>query len=1156
MRPVPQTISDAWLSGDFTGENRPMARVTVQHSNVKITTLPHNAYASLPFGSDDLPKELPNVKSVKWSRSKDQDFASCTIELYNIAPLPLGETPTRDFDLPGYYTYNRGFSSYSNRWKQQPNDWAFMLMPDNVIRTYEGYGFDRDSIPEKDPHLVQTGVWRIDTVEYTAAGTINVSCRDIGSILGDQIIFPPVTPSNFYPLQFTGKKLNAGFNAPTVHTYTVDTSGKYDPKHPPPGGWVGPTTAPSVTSVVEGSGTLTVHWTPPANVSGYAVTGYRVVVDDIRLGTVYSAATRQATVTGLQNGNVYSIGVEARWQELSRGSGTAWKVSPNSHTIVSGDTLWALAQRYYGDPLQWRLIAKANGINSGDPMNYDVRHLRIGRVITIPGIKSNLPAPTSASSGNLRSEWSNVSTYTDEFSPNASGPDVTANTIVVNLDQSANGQPDWVSWAHNAGSNYASWRVIAYRNDNITEDAATRVRYLQGLLPHITGTSATDLQSIAQINQEINDIQASGLTRWPKRSQYIFATTSHNETTSHVDTRGILDDMTKWNFLVYGIADTSSFAWAQPKVGAGDPSPLIGKGGILLRTDGHPGYHFNPPKNGVPPHAPTAAAAGQPTVTNKNGSSIPLKSNPLPMTYRNSSNYPYIGVYGTVYGHSPLHAFDGSDSSYWLSIGNQRNDQGYSYEWIEGNLNNVELTHVTFKTANAPGGAYMVYVSVFARGSWVQHSGHDVIPYNEHLPESHNGADIPFCETFHEAKNDQGPHTVVFRTPIPGATRVRITFYNLQDFGLGQYRYRAGVRSFQAFGVSGTSNGAPLAGPAFDNDSPEIIQSYEVYTPPTITPGAGENPFFYEDYTDIIKLLCAWGGFFWPEQATIRLSDGTSQHYDFGTGPYGLENVDPVLGIQGSGRVWGDLEQTGTAGAITIPIDQWDKKSLMDGISSVRDIIGNLFFIDDTGGVVWRKPNWYALGNWIGDNASNVGRTDAMLTIDERQTLITLSTVLSGKNTRERVFVGNVDGSIAALSKGYNANPTGLRRIGGWTDMYFQSPAECQLMADLIVVQQMLSYRTDTLTISGNPAIQVDDQIRLSEQVTGEGNYVHYVNAVSSSIDLESGEYVYQLATNWLGERPFDMWAFNPGDLSPETQAYIKAITYTNVVNTSGQPGL
>jgi len=46
------------------------------------------------------------------------------------------------------------------------------------------------------------------------------------------------------------------------------------------------------------------------------------------------------------------------------------------YTIVKGDTLWDLAEKFYGNPLKWRGLAKANDVK-------DPRRLRIGKVLTL-----------------------------------------------------------------------------------------------------------------------------------------------------------------------------------------------------------------------------------------------------------------------------------------------------------------------------------------------------------------------------------------------------------------------------------------------------------------------------------------------------------------------------------------------------------------------------------------------------------------------------------------------------------------------------------------------------------------------------------------------------------------------------------------------------
>lgn len=96
-------------------------------------------------------------------------------------------------------------------------------------------------------------------------------------------------------------------------------------------------------------------------------------------------------------------------------------------------------------------------------------------------------------------------------------------------------------------------------------------------------------------------------------------------------------------------------------------------------------------------------------------------------------------------------------------------------------------------------------------------------------------------------------------------------------------------------------------------------------------------------------------------------------------------------------------------------------------------------------------------------------------------------------------------------------------------------------MADLITLRQLFTYRTDKVTIPGNPAIQVDDQVRIYERQTEEG-FLHYVTEMSMTWSLETGKYTYDLSTHWLGDKTFSNWTFNPDDMSAEAQEYLRSI--------------
>ena len=703
MRTTTTATQNAWLSGDYVGTNRPMVRATIQRLDLTILSYGNQQYSSVPFGQANMPLELPNIKDVKWQRTVDSGVASMTVTLYNTEPLPIGEPPQNgDLDQPGFYSPLRGNTAHSSRWSRTANGWQDWIVPDRIIRTYEGYGFDATVAPEVDPHLYISGTWRIDDVDFSHDGIIVVTCRDIGSVLLDQILFPPVVPFASYPL--------------------------------------------------------------------------------------------------------------------------------------------------------------------------------------------------------------------------------------------------WFEAAH------------AVKNPDV-----------------VTSTGG------------------------------------------------------------------SSAGWVQPH-------------------------------------------------------------------YETSSNQPYVGNGGSVHGHIGPDAFDTSDRSYWLSIGNARPDADYSFEFIQGKF---KAQQVSGGRLHVWGGPYTCYVSVFAGGKW---QGGQTVPYNPHDPVSApNGSNIRFVSHFHVDNEETVAFTI---KPIAGATKMRLTFTNLCNSGIGPYRYRAGVRSFKISGAVGTT--VTTTTPGGTHTEPKT-------SPPAIW-----------DYTDAVKLMLAYAGFYWPREATHAFTT-----YSNGTRVTTVAPSDDRALVKG--RVWGDFEETGTAPLVAIPMSVFDKKPVADGIKYVADIVGYLAFVDEGGGFVFRSPNIWSVGNWIGNGGPNSGRTSTIVVIDETQTLMGLGAKMSSRSIREKIFVANVSGQIAAMANGHNPYPSGLRRVGGFTDQHFLTVKECQIMADLIALRQLFTYRTDKVSIPGNPAIQVDDQVRVYERVSEEA-FLQYVIGISMNWSLETGKYTYDLDTHWLGDTAFSEWTFNPADLSAEAQQYLRSI--------------
>ena len=166
-----------------------------------------------------------------------------------------------------------------------------------------------------------------------------------------------------------------------------------------------------------------------------------------------------------------------------------------------------------------------------------------------------------------------------------------------------------------------------------------------------------------------------------------------------------------------------------------------------------------------------------------------------------------------------------------------------------------------------------------------------------------NGANIPAVATFN-CGADNEVVTVNFPA-IAGATLVRVTFTNLQDCGIGPYVYRAGVRELNAYATVTKSGGFTVNGN-------------------------------YGDYSDIIKLVLAWAGFHWPkDEPFVWTSLG-----------FAFEIVASIPNDEflKEGRIWGDIELTGTYGVTPLPFTDFDKQPLMQAVTEIQDIIQFIFY--------------------------------------------------------------------------------------------------------------------------------------------------------------------------------------------------------------------
>jgi len=225
-----QVLFDKVKGRNFLGEDAAYGRVTVDPywSLEKTPPIYGNSFRGpYRYYTDGSPVEyeVPSIKSITWDRSNGQDIASCTITIYNTWHNANTELPELAGQLgqKGRFWPKRGQGDSSATWNQSPANgaytkegiwdnafsWENVLVEDVIIRTYEGMGIApvAGAFKSIEEHIADeeawiTGVWIVNTVTAGSDGLLTLSCSDIGRILIDQIVFPPVIPGATYPLEY------------------------------------------------------------------------------------------------------------------------------------------------------------------------------------------------------------------------------------------------------------------------------------------------------------------------------------------------------------------------------------------------------------------------------------------------------------------------------------------------------------------------------------------------------------------------------------------------------------------------------------------------------------------------------------------------------------------------------------------------------------------------------------------------------------------------------------------------------------------------------------------------------------------------------------------------------------------------------------------
>lgn len=210
------------------------------------------------------------------------------------------------------------------------------------------------------------------------------------------------------------------------------------------------------------------------------------------------------------------------------------------------------------------------------------------------------------------------------------------------------------------------------------------------------------------------------------------------------------------------------------------------------------------------------------------GSTSPGDKNTV---YVDSSADRWYGSNASIYGHRGSHSTDDDPNSYALSVGNSAANRPFATDWWEyecGEDMNAVYVHPWQ-------GGYVMYISVKVGGVWQTHpdpptDDDGVIPYDaSHLfatqsPAVDTGAGIAYVAKFIVPHETPGEYVL---PQVYNAERVRVTFRNHVNSGLGTWKYRCGIREFQNRGAPTDSSGLGNSHTSTDPNVPTVW--YDTY---------------------------------------------------------------------------------------------------------------------------------------------------------------------------------------------------------------------------------------------------------------------------------------------------------------------------------------
>lgn len=948
--------------------------------------------------------EIPNIKSISWDRSVDTDAASCNIAVYNQKMDPNVSGQNRMLGKPGYFTWHGRDANATARWVNLvENEWKGVLIPNALLRTYEGFGGHDKTLMEAigDGNLVLTGVWLIDEVKVTSDGLLNLTCRDMCKLLIEQQMYLPFMPPAKYPLAYSRWRYETFFY-PAVNAYD-----RVDPDPNP------------------------VQYGPGAEGRKY--------ITDLALDADGGGYGLLGTDGGVFCYNTTFYG--------SRGQGAVGSVAGMASTS-GGDGLWAVNAG--GD-----VFTRGTAVDLGGVTDWPIT-ADISSIVAIE--------PTHTDGGYwILSDNGWVFPKGDAGTLSVTPPDTSV--FLADMARTPNSAGYWILAEDGAVYSYGNAGYHGNATIASGHSATGIVGTLDGGGYYIVADDGAVFAlgdatyhggaNTLSLTKPVIDIvlTSTGNGYWLVASDGgVFA---FGDAVFHGSLSGSLftvramartaDNGGYWlivdggGITQYGNAtdfgDVTGAVDAAPMTGY-DMDPL-GRGYWLAGADGSV-FAFG-----------EAVYYGRATVDpNGAGRIWRLVAHP------SGRGYWLLGRDGGVFSYGSA-GFHGSGSGLMESpaVDMASTPSGNGY-WIVSEQGHVfafgDATYYGNATITSPDKAAGMAVRSQGDGYWIC---------------SEKGAIFALGQAPYYTPNSD------YATALTNLSDPMIGMDAMPD-GDG-YLLVAGDGGVFSFGSAPFEGSLPLdfsGTKRFDGN--------------------------YKDFTEIIKDLLLWAGW---------LLHGASDTQQAGF------------------PVYGNLESTGTFAEDAFPPDAFDKKPIIDGINAVKEIVGFQFWIDEEGGARFESPNWYTFGNFIQETG---GRTGQIPTIDERLHLTQYGLSYVDRPVRTEMIVTSDDptrGSDTTITtRLVPTNPLltqlfrGMVRPAMLPVPLTVTKAQQEDMARLIEIHMSFQLLQGQMSCVANPAVQINDQVRVYERVTGDTD-VHYVRGVSSSHDLDSGVWTYELTTNRLG---------------------------------------